>query len=461
MAKYRQKSNAVLFLFKLLLVVLNTALFAGVWYGFYSENIGLEFMDDAGCLMLLAFGLMSWIFSNLYRGFELTTSRITELVYSHTVALLVTHGFMYLIIWILTRTHLPAVLPLLGCLVGCILVGTLWSYLAYHITNKLIPPKRMLLIYENQTAYKSSMQIIRKYVNRFDFVGDIMAIRPVEDILEQIESSGVEAVMICGLPSSRRNDILKYCVEKDILAYVRPNIGDFLISNAQQFQMSNLPVMLYQRSCPSIFYVAAKRLMDILISSMALVILSPVMLVTAIAIKVSDGGPVLFSQKRMTINRKEFKIHKFRSMCVSADDGGKGLVTMKNDARITPVGKVIRACRIDELPQLFDILRGKMSIVGPRPERLETIELYERTMPEFSLRLQAKAGLTGYAQVYGKANTSPYDKLQMDLMYIGRQSLVTDLKIIFATIKVLFMPESTEGFEMPCDELQEEGAGTH
>ena len=177
------------------------------------------------------------------------------------------------------------------------------------------------------------------------------------------------------------------------------------------------------------------------------------MLVTAIAIKAYDGGPVMFKQKRMTLDRKVFEIHKFRSMKVDADKGGKGIVTMQNDDRITPVGKVIRACRLDELPQLYDIFIGNMTIVGPRPERLETIELYEKEMPEFGMRLQVKAGLTGYAQVYGKANTSPYDKLQMDLMYIGEQSVIADLKIIFATIKILFMPESTEGFAEEKDAL--------
>ena len=195
-----------------------------------------------------------------------------------------------------------------------------------------------------------------------------------------------------------------------------------------------------------------------MLSGAALILTSPFMLATAIAIKAYDGGPVMFTQKRMTLNRKEFVIHKFRSMKVDADKGGKGIVTMQNDDRITPVGRFIRACRLDELPQLYDIFIGNMTIVGPRPERLETIELYEKDMPEFGLRLQVKAGLTGYAQVYGKANTSPYDKLQMDLMYIGEQGVLTDLKIILATIKILFMPESTEGFAEEKDALPEENA---
>ena len=121
------------------------------------------------------------------------------------------------------------------------------------------------------------------------------------------------------------------------------------------------------------------------------------------------------------------------------------LSTGEKDDRITPVGRIIRKVRIDELPQLIDILVGNLSIVGPRPERPEIAEQYEKEMPEFKLRLQVKAGLTGYAQVYGQYNTTPYDKLQMDLIYIANTSVLEDLKICFSTVKILFMPESTEG----------------
>lgn len=189
-----------------------------------------------------------------------------------------------------------------------------------------------------------------------------------------------------------------------------------------------------------------KRAIDIVVSLIAAIILSPVFLITAIAIKVTDHGPVFYKQVRLTKDGKEFKILKFRSMRVDAEkDGVARLSTGENDSRITPVGKIIRACRVDELPQLFNILKGDLSIVGPRPERPEIASQYCEEMPEFALRLQAKAGLTGYAQVYGKYNTTPYDKLTMDLMYIAHPSIVEDLKIMLATVKILFLPESTEG----------------
>jgi lipopolysaccharide/colanic/teichoic acid biosynthesis glycosyltransferase len=188
-----------------------------------------------------------------------------------------------------------------------------------------------------------------------------------------------------------------------------------------------------------------KRAFDIFVSGLALIAFSPIMLVCAIAIK-TDGGPVLYKQTRLTKDGREFKVLKFRSMRVDAEkDGVARLSTGDKDDRITPAGKIIRKLRFDELPQLINILRGDMSIVGPRPERPEIARQYEEEMPEFALRLQAKAGLTGLAQVYGQYNTTPYDKLNMDLMYIANPTLMQDLRICFATVKILFMPESTEG----------------
>ena len=184
---------------------------------------------------------------------------------------------------------------------------------------------------------------------------------------------------------------------------------------------------------------------DIVISGVAFIILSPLFLITAIAVK-SDGGPVFYKQKRLTKDGKVFEIIKFRSMRVDAEKfSGAVLSSGENDPRITKVGRIIRACRLDEIPQLLNIIKGDMSLVGPRPERPELQKKIEEEVPEFGLRLQVKAGLTGYAQVYGKYNTTFYDKLLMDLMYISKTGVLEDLTIILATVKILFSKESTEG----------------
>ena len=194
-------------------------------------------------------------------------------------------------------------------------------------------------------------------------------------------------------------------------------------------------------------YRTVKRTLDIVFSGIALILFSPIMLVTAVAVKM-DGGPIFYKQVRLTRNGKQFKILKFRSMCVDAEKKtGAVLSGGKDDPRITKVGRIIRACRVDEMPQLINIFKGEMSIVGPRPERPEIAAIIEKELPEFRLRLQAKAGLTGYAQVYGKYNTTPYDKLLMDLMYISSATLFMDLRIAIETLRILFDKRSTEGLD--------------
>ena len=179
----------------------------------------------------------------------------------------------------------------------------------------------------------------------------------------------------------------------------------------------------------------------------AAIVTSPIQLVTAILIKAYDGGPILYRQVRCTIGGKEFEILKFRSMRQDAEKDGVARLASKDDNRITPIGKFIRKVRIDELPQLFNILKGEMSFIGPRPERTQIIAKYIEEMPEFTLRMKVKAGLAGYAQVYGKYNTTPYDKLKLDLSYIENYSLWLDLKLMMLTLKILFKPESTEGVD--------------
>ena len=275
---------------------------------------------------------------------------------------------------------------------------------------------------------------------------DIAEVRAVEDIIDNLDIlDNMDAAFLCGIHSTQRNIILKYCTFKGIKLFMIPRISDVMMRGSEQIHMLHLPILKNQRFKPSVEYTFLKRAMDIVASSLALIILSPVFLITTIAVK-SDGGPAFYRQKRLTKDGKGFEILKFRSMCVDAEKySGAVLSAGESDSRITKVGRVIRACRIDELPQLINILKGDMSIVGPRPERPEIQAEIEKDVPEFSLRLQAKAGLTGYAQVYGKYNTTFYDKLLMDLMYISRPSILEDLTIILVTLRILTSKESTEG----------------
>ena len=188
-----------------------------------------------------------------------------------------------------------------------------------------------------------------------------------------------------------------------------------------------------------------KRLLAVILSLCGMIVLSPLLLILCLAIKIDSPGPIFFRQKRVGIHKQHFNILKFRTMRIDTPHDMPTHMLKDPDQYITRVGHFLRKTSLDELPQLLNILKGDLSIVGPRPERPEIAAQYCEEMPEFALRLQAKAGLTGYAQVYGKYNTTPYDKLQMDLMYIAHPSLIEDLKIMLATVKILFMPESTEG----------------
>ena len=306
----------------------------------------------------------------------------------------------------------------------------------------VFPPKKSAVIYDKRPGLEV---LVSEYGLEKKF--DIRETIGVEACLSDLHRlNDMEVVFLSGVHSHERNIILKYCVEKEISTYVIPRIGDTIMSGAKQMHMFHLPILSVGWYKPPIEYLFLKRLLDILVSSAAIVLTSPVMLLTAAAIKLTDGGPVFYRQCRLTKNGREFFILKFRSMCVEAEkDGVARLSTGGYDNRITPVGRIIRKFRIDELPQLFNILFGSMTLVGPRPERPEIAKQYTERLPEFALRLKSKAGLTGYSQVYGKYNTQPYDKLQMDLMYLAHPGIIEDLRIIFSTIKILFLPESTEG----------------
>ena len=283
-------------------------------------------------------------------------------------------------------------------------------------------------------------------VDMFWLIGAIISISEgIKNIFETLKDC--EAVVLSGLELLDRDKIVKYCYDRSIRVYIVPNIQDVIINNSDTIHLFDTPMLLLRNRGLSIENRFAKRTIDLILSLLAIIVTSPIMIIVALLIKMYDGGPALFKQKRLTIDGKIFDVYKFRSMIVDAEKDGVARLASKNDNRITPIGKFIRKVRLDELPQLLNILKGDMSIVGPRPERPEIAEEYGKVMPEFSYRLKVKAGLTGYAQILGKYNTTPKDKLLLDLMYIEKYSLFLDFKLMLMTIKILFMSESTEGVD--------------
>lgn len=428
-------------LVKVLNIICLTFPFACCWYGYYSRQMQSSFYRRGNLLMITLYMVVYFLFARVYNGFLVSVNRISEMVYSQVLAALVTDGISYLVIALLVKGF-PNLIPGILAIGGQILLSALWCYTAHHWYFRSFPPSKTIIVYDVREGMES---LINQYDLERKF--QVEEIIQVKECLENLDKlNEVDTVFLSGIHSHDRNIILKYCIEHNVRVYVVPRVGDVLMSGAQQVHLFHLPMLRVGRYEPTPEYLFFKRLIDLMMAGVATVILSPIMVITAIAIKAYDKGPVFYKQTRLTKDGKEFGVLKFRSMKVNAEkDGVARLSSGENDPRITPVGRIIRKCRIDELPQLLNILKGDMTIVGPRPERPSIAADYEKVMPEFHLRLQAKAGLTGYAQVYGKYNTTPYDKLLMDLMYISHPSLLEDLRIMFATVKILFMPESTEG----------------
>lgn len=426
---------------KLLNPILITIPFLIAWFTYYASRTASPFYYWGNWVVVALFFVLYVMFGRIYDGFLISIHRISEMVYSQTLAAALAQFLLYVVICLLSK-RLVNPLPAAAALIGQGLISTLWCYFSHRWYFSQFRAKKTAVVYDVRGGLE---RLVQEYGLEKKF--DIRVAMDVERVLANRELlSNMETVFLSGVHSHDRNILLKYCVDRDINVYVIPRIGDVLMSGAHPMHMFHLPMLRVGRYHPSPVYLFLKRGFDILACGLATVILSPVFLVTAIAIKANDGGPVFYKQTRLTKDGKLFDVLKFRSMRVDAEkDGVARLSTGDQDDRITPVGRFIRKVRIDELPQLLNILKGDMTICGPRPERPELAAQYERELPEFRLRLQAKAGLTGYAQVYGKYNTTPYDKLMMDLMYIAHPSFWQDLQIMFATVKILFMRESTEG----------------
>lgn len=437
------RRSACLNVIKTGLLMVQAALFMAAWFCFYQKNMLHPYYYWGNWVIGVVFTILFLLFARLYGGFHINTARAPEIAYSLAIGGVFADFIMYCVICLLSYRLVNPV-PLLLCWVCGLIVSILWAWGAVRIHDHLFPPSQTCIVYDNEEAYET-IETIKGMSWKFNVQYSVNISQGLDQIFHIIEHS--QTVILCGLHSSDRNIILKFCTSHNIQTYIRPKIGDILVSGAVRLHLGDMPFLYCTGNNRSYWYRIAKRTADIAISSMALIILSPVMLLTAFVIHLYDGGPALYQQVRLTENGRRFYILKFRSMRVDAEEDGVARLASEGDRRITPVGRIIRRYRVDELPQFINILRGEMSLVGPRPERPEIAAQYEKAMPEFGLRLHVKAGLTGYAQVYGRYNTNPYDKLEMDLMYIAKPSVLQDLSLLFATVKVLFQPKSTEGIE--------------
>ncbi len=424
-------------------VLIMTTAYYFIWRTGYAQANFPEYDGYGKYVLTGLYMLLVVVLFRNFDGFQFGYLRLTEVLVCQWIALLMVNFITYWQLCLIANDVIPVVPILMLMLIEAVAAFVCaWLYTALY--HQLYPPKNMVMIFGNDNAVDLKFKMdLRSDKYR------ITKLIPVDAGFEIICKMIVnyDAVIINDVTAQVRNDLVKFCYSKGIRAYIAPKMSDLIVKGATDICLFDTPLLLVRSRGLNWTQRLLKRVMDIGVCLIAMVVALPIMLIVALAIKIEDGGPVFYRQDRVTFGGKVFSILKFRSMIVDAEKDGKSQPAVDHDPRITKVGHIIRATRIDELPQIFNILKGDLSIVGPRPERVEHVQKYSEQIPEFAFRLKVKGGLTGYAQVYGKYNTTPYDKLRLDLMYIENYSLLLDIKLILMTIRVMLKKESTEGFD--------------
>ena len=415
-----------------------------IWKYKYSDSAMPSFFVNGKYLLTLVYVFLNLILFSYCDGFKYGHIKLIDVTISQWISMFILNFVTYFQLCLIAN-HMMTPVPMLMLTVIDLVVTFGLSYVFTAIYHRYCIPKRMILIYgkDDEPSLKQKMETrsdkyqINRMMSCYEYSFD--------EIKEAIRE--YDAVVLHDVDANIRNDLLNFCYGNSIRTYSVPNLTDVIYSGSEDIMLFDTPLKLVRGRGLTPAQRFAKRAMDLTLCLIAMIPSSLIMLIIAIAIKLEDGGSVFYRQKRITKDGKPFDILKFRSMIENAEADGKPHPATDNDDRITKVGKIIRALRVDELPQLINIIKGEMSIVGPRPERVEHCVMYGAEIPEFEFRNKVKGGLTGYAQVYGKYNTTAMDKLKLDLMYIENYSLALDLRIILMTIRIMFKKESTEGFE--------------
>lgn len=443
-SKFDQMKGTITVLESLGETVFLSWIFYLVWRNGYASSAAFyPYFGRGKVVLMIVYAVIMYAMLRICDGLQFGNLRIMDNTISQWVAVFITNILTYLQLSLMVN-RLIIITPIFiltildfGITLGC-------TALFATIYRSFYVPKDMIMVYGTESA-KAMKGKMDRHRDRYHINEIISESAGFEAIKEKMTDH--EAVLINDISTQLRNDIVKYCYQNAISVYIVPKISDIVMRGASDVNVVDTPLLLVRGNGLSPGEAFLKRFFDILLCSLSLFVVAPMMLVVAILIKLDDGGPVFYRQRRVTKDGREFDILKFRSMIVGAEKNGAVIPAEDEDPRITRVGKKIRSSRIDEIPQVLNILKGEMSIVGPRPERVEHVAMYTEQIPEFTNRLKVKGGLTGYAQVYGKYNTSAYDKIRMDLMYIENYSILLDFKIIVMTLRILFKKESTEGFK--------------
>ena len=436
--------------------VLRVLLYGGMMVIFFGlmaiHNIGLHNPSRTMATTLLTYWAMTFAMSSVYGGYDVGRRKSKPIISGLSLAVIVTDAVTYLQLQIMNvnennNDYLVLFGPDFWLLLLCILLQILFIvFMAYQGNAaffRLNPPQDCLLVLGDESRREGCERKIGRYKLQWK-VTDV-ALWDAPDLRQRIDAAQV-VFLDSEIPGQAKHNLLKTCYDlrRDVLC--KAQLQDIMLSSARQVVIDDAPFLEMDYRKMTLGQRIGKRLMDILVSSVVLTVLSPVLGVIALCIHLEDGGPAIFRQTRMTVAGHTFTIYKFRTMRKDASRDEPEVSVTRDDPRITRVGRVLRRWRLDELPQLWNILKGDMTLVGPRPEMLENVERYKLELPAFVYREKMKAGLTGYAQIEGRYNTTPEDKLMLDLMYIESFSLWEDVKLLFRTFTVFFKADSTQGF---------------
>ena len=427
----------------LLEVVILTLAYYYVFQRGYNLQLFPESYQFSRNILCGIYAMLTMVLFFAMDGFKFGYLRNGDVLVSQLISVVIANFITY---WqlCLIANELISPVPMLMLTVLAAVIALVCTLTYSSLYHRLYVPKKMVMVLGRDEAVTLKFKMETR-PDKYRIVKLISVDEGYESICQQIVN--YDAVIINDVPSQIRNDLLKFCYRNKIRTYLTPKVTDIVVRGAEDINLFDTPLLLVKGSGLTPSERIVKRIMDLTLCLIAMIPAAPIMLLVALAIKLEDGGPVFYKQERVTRGGKRFHILKFRSMIVDAEKDGRSIPATGHDPRITKVGRFTRATRIDELPQLLNIIKGDMSIVGPRPERVEHMEKYGENVPEFDFRTKVKGGLTGYAQIYGKYNTSPYDKLRLDMMYIENYSLILDIKLILLTLRIMLSKESTEGFE--------------
>lgn len=428
---------------KLTLYLILLAVFIGIMS---IENPPLIRLSRTMGITMTTFVVVGILFLRIYGRYDIGRKKSKPIIYSMSLATFFTDIVVYLQLMIM-NTITPSVsafkLGSLGALlltyIVQVIVIVIFVYAGNGLFFKLHDPERCCIVTSSQESLDCIVRAILRFKKQYK-IDSIVDYR--EDNLFDIIKN-VDTVFIQDVPIVERSRIVRFCYSQKINIYFNPEIEDIVEMNAEYYLLDDVSVLNANVKAWTMEQRIAKKMLDMSLAIVLCIITSPIWLISAIAIKLYDGGPIFFKQKRATIHGWVFEVYKFRTMRENVENHS----VTDHDDRITKPGRILRKTRMDELPQLLNILKGDMSFVGPRPEMLENVAAYEKELPEFKYRLRVKAGLTGYAQIAGKYNTSPKDKLIMDMMYIEQFNIMKDIQLIFQTFIVLLKSDSTEAFK--------------